>query len=371
MMGSMYYAAPELLRGQSATAAADIYSFGVLAYEMLTGKQPMGWFPLPSRVVQGLSVAVDEAVEAMLAMEPSERPSTMREAWHKLHQALSGQAPATNVEVSAPTSKLVEPSARERRVWTLGGADFAMRWIPAGQFLMGSGEDDEEAFGDEKPQHKVTITRGFWMGETPVTQRQYQAIMGENPSRFQGAGLDAPVECVSWYDAASFTNKLSALEGLSGCFVGEGEKMKGVGNEGSDYLGCKGWRLPTEAEWEYAARARTTRRYGELDKSAWYDENSSNKTHPVGLKRANAWGLYDVLGNVLEWCYDGCDHSVYKKRGKEAIDPIQAATGNIRVLRGGSWCNLARNVRAAYRYHYVSSGRDYNFVGFRLFRSSP
>jgi formylglycine-generating enzyme required for sulfatase activity len=118
--------------------------------------------------------------------------------------------------------------------------------------------------------------------------------------------LDAPVERVSWYDAAAFANKLSALEGLSACFVRSGEQMEGVGNKGSDYVGCKGWRLPTEAEWEYACRAGTmTSRYWELDKIAWYDENSNRyTTHLVGQKQANAWGLHDTLGNVWEWCYD-------------------------------------------------------------------
>jgi formylglycine-generating enzyme required for sulfatase activity len=197
-------------------------------------------------------------------------------------------------------------------------------------------------------------------------------LMGVNPSYFSKVGLDAPVERVSWYDAAWFTNKLSALEGLSGCFVGSGEQMAGVGNGGSDYLGCKGWRLPTEAEWEYAARAGTTApRYGELENIAWYDGNSGDTTHPVGGKQTNAWGLHDMLGNVCEWVYDRYDASAYKRSGQAAIDLVQAATGDSRVVRGGCWYNYAQYVRAAFRDYYAPSARGNGYVGFRLFRSSP
>jgi sulfatase modifying factor 1 len=259
--------------------------------------------------------------------------------------------------------KQIEPNAGEQRVFRVGGADFAMRWIPAGRFFMGAGADDRAASNSEKPQHEVSITRGFWIAETPVTQGQYQTIMSNNPSYFKDAGLDAPVECVSWFDAAAFANKLSALEGLSACFAGSGEKMGGVGSGGSNYVRCKGWRLLTEAEWEYACRAGTvTPRYGELEQIARYDENSGNTTRRVGRKQANAWGLYDTLGNVWEWCYDLCG-----PYPRQATDPIGADTGTDRVLRGGSWVNSAYFVRAACRYRTAPTRRSSD-IGFRVVR---
>ncbi len=375
MMGSMYYAAPELLRGQAATPAADIYSFGVLVYEMLTGEPPMGHFEKPSLVVDGLSADVDRPLLGMLSPSPTKRGGSLREAWSPLQDALLGKAvtvvapsqpaqPSPKIEVVAPPPppKIAELSAGERRVFRVGGVDFAMRWIPAGTFWMGAGADDKEAFSWEKPQHEVTLTRGFWMGEMPVTQGQYRTIMGENPSHRTEAGLDAPVEQVSWYRAAAFANKLSALEGLSACFVGVRNKMEGVGNKGSDYVGSKGWRLPTEAEWEYACRAGTTTpRYGELDKIAWYEDNSGNTTHAVGQKQANAWGLYDMLGNVWEWCYDWNDG--YSEQA--ATDPTAAATGTSRVARGG--LDHTRCGRAARRLSFKPTNRG--GIGFRVVRS--
>ncbi|MCK6513367.1 formylglycine-generating enzyme family protein [Myxococcota bacterium] len=273
------------------------------------------------------------------------------------------------IEVVAPPPppKIAEPSAGERRVFLVGEADIAMRWIPVGRFLAGAGADGKEAGGNEKPQHEVTILRGFWMGETPVTQGQYLALMGKKPSHFTKAGLEAPVECVCWYDAAVFANKLSALEGLSACFVEIGEQMEGVGNKGSDYVGSKGWRLPTEAEWEYACRAgAATPRYGELDQIAWYGENSGGTTHIVGQKQANAWGLHDTLGNVWEWCYDWSGGY----SAQAATDPVGAATSTRRVLRGGGWSSGASCVRAARRSSLTPADR-YGDIGFRVVRSSP
>ncbi|MCK6509207.1 formylglycine-generating enzyme family protein [Myxococcota bacterium] len=245
-------------------------------------------------------------------------------------------------------------------------AGMQMCWIPAGTFWMGSGEDDEEAEADEKPRRDVTLTRGFWMMETPVTQGQYMAVIGDNPAHCKRVGLDAPVECVSWHEAAIFANKLSVLEGVSESFVGSGEEIDGVGNKQSDYVGSKGWRLPAEAEWEYACRAgSTTPRYGEVDEIAWYDDGGSRyATKAVKQKQANDWGLYDTLGNVWEWCYDL--YATYPSQ--TTTNPFGAAKGTERVARGGGWFDDVSSLRAARRCGYAptNNGSD---LGFRLVRS--
>ena len=220
--------------------------------------------------------------------------------------------------------------------------------IPAGEFLMGSPDSDEEAAKDEKPQHRVRITKPFYLGVHPVTQSQYEPLMGTNPSHFKGDG-NRPVEGVSWEDANAFCRKLS-----------EAMSAEGGGLE------C---RLPTEAEWEYACRAGTTTRYcfgddaAGLGQYAWFFENWNRTTHPVGQKKPNAWGLYDVHGNVWEWCQDGYDREYYARCPVE--DPVCPSRASLRVLRGGSWGHNARDVRSARRI-CCAPGYRYNTFGFRL-----
>jgi len=210
--------------------------------------------------------------------------------------------------------------------------------IPAGTFIMGSPEDEYGRSRDEA-QHKVTLTSPFEMMVTPVTQGLWRLVMGNNPSYFKGP--DLPVESVSWDEVQDFIAKLNQM------------------------LGTNNLRLPTEAEWEYACRAGTTgARYRELDKIAWYDDNSGGKTHPVGKKAPNAWGLYDMLGNVWEWCQDW--YGAYPFGS--VTDPTGFLTGSIRVNRGGSWYYNARYVRAAIRGCDVPRAR-YGALGFRLARS--
>ncbi|MGA2032296.1 MAG: formylglycine-generating enzyme family protein [Thermoguttaceae bacterium] len=216
-----------------------------------------------------------------------------------------------------------------------GGVKLEMVLIPAGEFLMGSPDSDSNALGNEKPQHRVRITKPFYLGKYPVTQEQWEAVMGNNPSHFKGP--KNPVEQVSWDNCQQFCVKLTAK-------VGGGR-----------------FSLPTEAQWEYACRAGSTTRYcygddeSGLGEYAWYANNSSSSTHPVGEKKPNAWGLYDMYGNVWEWCADWCDGGYYA--GSPRDDPPGAAAGWDRVLRGGSWLHPAWYCRSAFRVNYESGFR--------------
>ena len=229
--------------------------------------------------------------------------------------------------------------------------------IPAGTFTMGS-PANESGRGSDEVQHQVTITRDFWLKETEVTQGEWRSLMGSNPSGFSACGDGCPVEQVSWFDAVDYVNALSRSEGLPECYGGSRTSRTFAG------LSCRGFRLPTEAEWEYAARAGTTgERYGPLDATAWAWANSGDRTRPVRGKQANAWGLYDMIGNVYEWTHDW-----YDAYGGAATDPLGPDTGSNRVLRGGSWYFGAAVWRAADRSGYPP-GYAYSFLGFRPARS--
>jgi formylglycine-generating enzyme required for sulfatase activity len=216
--------------------------------------------------------------------------------------------------------------------------------IPAGTFMMGSLDSDAEARSDEKPAHHVTISQPFYLGKYPVTQAQWEAVMGNNPSQYRGY-TDQPVEHVSWNDVHAFLHKLNEREG------------------GGDY------RLPTEAQWEYACRAgtETPRYHHDVNAIAWYEANSNAQPQPVGQKLPNAWGVYDMLGNVSEWCLDG--RRVYM--AGTAVDPMgPTGAGALRVFRGRCWNSPARAIRAAYREGYPPAHRD-GGLGFRCARSGP
>jgi formylglycine-generating enzyme required for sulfatase activity len=218
--------------------------------------------------------------------------------------------------------------------------------IPAGTFLMGSPVDETGRSNNEGPQTQVTLTRDFFLGATDVTQGQYEAVMGTNPSFFKTAGKDAPVESVTWYDAMAFCQKLT-------------ERERAAGHLPDGYA----LTLPTEAQWEYACRAGTTGPYaGDLDAMAWYARNSGRTTHPVGSKQPNAWGLYDLHGNVWEWVLDW--YGPYP--GGAVTDPAGPATGTYRVHRGGSWSNVATDCRSADRHGDLASGRSSHSLGFRI-----
>lgn len=211
------------------------------------------------------------------------------------------------------------------------GLGMKLVYVAPGSFQMGS--TDSDIFSDEKPVHRVTISKGYWIGKYEVTQNEYQAIMGHNPSHFKGSNY--PVESVSWNDAVKFCKKLSTREQSNGRLP-----------SGYDY------RLPTEAEWEFAARGGTRSRgykysgSDDVDNVAWYNSNLDNKTHEVGTKSGNELGIYDMSGNVWEWCYDWYGSSY--NNGTQA-DPAGPVTGSYRVARGGCWGSDVRSCRSASR----------------------
>jgi formylglycine-generating enzyme required for sulfatase activity len=230
--------------------------------------------------------------------------------------------------------------------------------IAPGEFDMGSAKSEDGRHADED-QHRVSLTRAYFMKSTPVTQGEWKAVMTTNPSHFQRCGDDCPVERVTWRDAVTFLNQLSVKEGLQPCY----EEGRFIGDRFVG-LDCTGYRLPTEAEWEYAARAGSPdRRYGEIGDIAWYTWNSGGQPHPVGQKQANAWGLYDMLGNVWEWCQDW-----YGPYEPSATDPIGPAEGDFRVFRGGSWLSDEWFARAANRY-WSPPGLGYRRIGLRPVRT--
>ncbi len=234
-------------------------------------------------------------------------------------QAPTKQAPAT-AKQAAPVA------AAKSRINPKDGSKYL--WIPPGSFIIGCSPGDNDCYRDEKRNMKVTLTRGFWLGETETTQGAYKKIMPKNPSRFKGDNL--PVEYITQEDAVKYCKAIGA-------------------------------RLPSEAEWEWAARAGDkTPRYGPLDEIAWYFNNSDHMTHPVGLKKPNAYGLKDMLGNVAEWT-----NTVYQTYLQwEGINPVGPEDGEYRSLRGGGWFDKAPIVRASYRSRIEPDEFDYN-IGFR------
>jgi len=261
--------------------------------------------------------------------------------------------------------------------------------IAPGTFTMGSPESEPCHWGDEV-QHEVTLTHSFALRTTEVTQGDWSALMGNNPSQKSVGCADCPVETVNWYEALAYCNALSTAAGLEACYTLSGcQNTPGTDMEctdvtvtapDGDVYGCEGYRLPTEAEWEYAARAGTTEATynGDIDAAncygvspvlepiAWYGENSSSTTHPVAQKDANPWGLYDMLGNVYEWTWD--KYGSYESGALE--DPTGASSGSGRVSRGCSWLGTGRGCRAAIRYDNSPEYR-YVYLGFRPARSMP
>jgi len=277
-----------------------------------------------------------------------------------------------------PTGEAAIPAARPKaspsppaKIVT-NSLGMALVRIDPGSFPMGSSKDQidrlmrefpdskREWFENEQPQHAVEITRAFYLGAHQVTLGQYGPVTGINPCRFKGSE-DLPVESVSWFDAVAFCNKLSEREKRTPFYRINGTEV--------NVLGGDGYRLPTEAEWEYACRAGSATIYpfgddaSALGEFAWYDKNSENKTHPVGQKSPNGWGLHDMLGNVWEWCADWYEAKYYAS--SPPADPPGASGASHRVIRGGGWRYQPVYCRSAGRGGYEPADRSI-YLGFRL-----
>jgi len=340
---SLDYASPEQKAGEKLTAASDVFSYGKTLFDLVGDKE---------------SSEAPASLETVLRKCVRSRPEE-RIKWVELLQTLrvpkqSSPEPKQNSPTPVPPKKedkgiartfsTVKAGKREdftvhEKTFDIKGMELVMVYVPAGEFMMGSNEDDSE-----KPMHKVKIEQAFYMGKFPVTQAQYQAVMGENPSNWKGDNL--PVESLYWKQAREFCQKLSAL----------------LKND---------FRLPSESEWEYACRAGTNTKYwwgdGMEDFHCWYDGNSDRKTHPVYGKvneHTNPFGLCDMHGNVWEWCEDNWEGDYKTPRTQAAYK----SSSENRLLRGGSWYSNTDDCRSAYRNH---DSDGYPACGFRLVFPAP
>jgi len=387
------YASPEQKRGGPPDPRDDVHALGVIWYQMMTGdlssERPGDW--KEELAEQGMAPEMVNALSSCFN-RAGRRPADaviLGEMLGALHVPTPPPVPPPGPKPSNPKDVPVAPvmsatphSPRGPVAGTIitNTIGMTLTLIPAGEFLMGAPDQEESAGADEKPQRRVKLTRPFYVGVHQVTQAEYEAVMGVNPSFFSPlgdgkdrvAGMDTarfPVENVSWLDAVAFCNRLSEREHLRPYYRIQGQ--------GVTILDGGGYRLPTEAEWEYACRAGTTTPFhfgakvepeqANFDANFSYGDSakgaSLQRPTPVGSYPANDFGLRDIHGNVWEWCWDWHAADYYKKSFR--VDPDGPDSGTSRVLRGGSWRNSPWNLRSAIRRMNDQSNR-FRLNGFRL-----
>ena len=371
--GTLAYMAPEVRDGQPATPASDVYSVGVMLFETLVGRRPEG-IELPGRTRSGLknwshwnglfywstrvrSERYADAAALRVGLTHGPKPLPAWLEYQPPPVALTHQPqslPAWSDHKPLPVARTTSGKANLNKELTLdlgSGVKMELLLIPAGEFLMGSPANRKAFWNDEGPQHRVTITKPYYLGKYEVTQAQWQVVMGSNPSNFSGCP-DCPVEQVSWDDCQAYCKKLSAKTGRT-------------------------IRLPTEAEWEYACRAGTVTPFhtGPTISTAQANYNGNfpygsgskgeyrQRTTKVGSFSPNGFGLYDMHGNVWEWCQDWYGEKYYGS--SPGTDPSGPTTGSWRVIRGGAWYDLASGCQTTDRNNITAASR-LSYYGFRL-----